>query len=299
MTSSADAQTVTLSGGRILAYAEFGLSTAPRTTTIFYFHGFPASRLEGALWHDAALRLNARIIAPDRPGMGQSTFQTDRTLLDWPGDVLALADHLQIESFSVLGASGGAPYVLACARSLPATRLRSAAVVSGLYPVALGTRGMLLQGRVLLWLAPRMVGAVSALLDSGLGRAARNSKNPRAFDNVIMRDIRKRPEVDRRCIEHDEKFRSRFLDSIRESFKTGSRGAAWDARLLGSPWQFELGEVQCQNLTLWHGGLDINSPIDMARKAANQLKGARLEVFEEEGHVSLIANHMDEILNRL
>ena len=32
-----------------------------------------------------------RLVAPDRPGMGLSTFQPGRTLLDWPEDVTALA----------------------------------------------------------------------------------------------------------------------------------------------------------------------------------------------------------------
>src|SRR5262245_47793170 len=116
---------LTLPDGRVLAYQSFGVSpdaaSAKAPTTIFYFHGFPASRLEGALWHDVALRLHVRLVAPDRPGMGLSAFQPARRILDWPGDVLALADHLDVQRFGVIGASGGGPYVLACARVLPAT----------------------------------------------------------------------------------------------------------------------------------------------------------------------------------
>ena len=34
----------------------------------------------------------------DRPGHGLSDFQPERTLLDWPEDVAALADHLEIRT---------------------------------------------------------------------------------------------------------------------------------------------------------------------------------------------------------
>jgi pimeloyl-ACP methyl ester carboxylesterase len=300
---SAAPETFTLPDGRVLAYASYGAGAAPSkaaaVATFFYFHGFPASRLEGALWHDAAFRLNIRLIAPDRPGMGLSAFQPSRTLLDWPADVLALADHLQIARFGVLGLSGGAPYVFACAKELPAARLRAAAVVSGLYPVSLGTTGMMWQGRALLWVAPRMSGAVAALLDRGLGVAARDSDHPDRFDEILQREIRNRPEADRRCIEGDERFRRRFIDSVRESFRTGSRGAAWEGKLFGSPWGFDLAEVNSERTTLWHGGLDVNSPIAMARKAAALLPGAVLEEVAAEGHVSLVVSRMEEVLRRL
>lgn len=303
---SPEPQSLALSDGRTLAYASFGAdprastaTAAPVTTTVFYFHGFPASRLEAALWHAAALRLNVQLIAADRPGVGLSTFQPARTLLDWPSDVLALADHLHVERFGVLGASGGAPYVLACAKSLPEARLRAAAVVSGLYPVALGTGGMLWEGRMLLWVASRMAPAVALLLDASLGKAARNSSKPHVFDEIVMRDMRKRPGVDRKCVEDDEGFRRRFLASVRESFHMGSQGVAWDAKLLGAPWGFGLEEIEIMKLTLWHGGLDQNSPIGMARRAAEILRGARFQEFEGEGHVSLIVNHMEEILRSL
>jgi hypothetical protein len=45
-----------------------------------------------------------------------STFQPNRRILDWPSDILELADHLKISQFYVLGTSGGCPYVLACAK---------------------------------------------------------------------------------------------------------------------------------------------------------------------------------------
>ncbi|MHC4055862.1 alpha/beta hydrolase, partial [Bradyrhizobium sp. 25ACV] len=61
-----------------------------------------------------------RIIAPERPGFGLSTYQRQRTLADWAGDVAILASHLGLKKFGVAGISGGGPYAAACAALLPA-----------------------------------------------------------------------------------------------------------------------------------------------------------------------------------
>ncbi len=97
---------IKLRDGRALGYAEFG---SPEGEPVFYFHGFPNSRVDWLISDpdDAAGALNTRIIAPDRPGYGLSDYQRGRKLLDWPQDVLELANALQIDKFAVLGISGG------------------------------------------------------------------------------------------------------------------------------------------------------------------------------------------------
>ena len=123
--------TIKLVDGRRLGWAEFG---DPQGLPLFYFHGFPASRLEGKLIEGAALRNGIRVIASDRPGYVISDFQPGRRLLDWPCDVKALADRLSIDRFMVLGVSGGGPNALACAHAME-PRLRAVGVVCGLGPV--------------------------------------------------------------------------------------------------------------------------------------------------------------------
>lgn len=102
-----------LPSGRTLGYAIYGSSDDPSAPAVFYHHGFPGSQGE-AFGFDAAARAHGiRLISVERPGMGASTFQPDRTLLDWPADLLTLADHLEIPRFAVLGISDGGPYALA------------------------------------------------------------------------------------------------------------------------------------------------------------------------------------------
>ena len=76
-------QQLKLQDRRMLGYTEYG---APEGVPLFYFHGFPGSRLDYLFFDagEAAMEANARIIAADRPGYGLSGFQRGRRILDWP-----------------------------------------------------------------------------------------------------------------------------------------------------------------------------------------------------------------------
>ena len=123
---------ITLSEGRKIAYCEYGdLNGAP----VFYFHGTPGSRLEPQLGHQAAKAHRRKIIALDRPGIGRSDPHPGRCLLDWPMDVGAIADQLELGHFGVMGVSGGGPYALACAYAFP-ERLDFCVLMGSWAPVA-------------------------------------------------------------------------------------------------------------------------------------------------------------------
>src|SRR5271166_5013261 len=79
-----------LPSGRKLSYGEFG---APRGIPVFGFHGTPGSRFMFRLVHEPAKRLGIRVIAPERPGFGLSTYQHNRTLADGAADIAVLANY--------------------------------------------------------------------------------------------------------------------------------------------------------------------------------------------------------------
>jgi pimeloyl-ACP methyl ester carboxylesterase len=91
--------TFVLPDGRKLGYTQYG---SPTGRAVLFTHGHPGSRVEGAHLHDLGLKLGARIITADRPGMGLSSPHLDRTLLDNPKDLAQLADHLKLEKYGVL-----------------------------------------------------------------------------------------------------------------------------------------------------------------------------------------------------
>src|SRR5690242_20405757 len=125
-------QRLRLPDGRCLSYGKHGAFDG---TPVFYFHGSPSTSLEWNLSCTERLeqRLTTRVIAPDRPGLGRSDFQPDRRIADWPADVIALADRLELPSFGILAYSGGGPYAAACALKIP-ERLTRVVIVSGTAP---------------------------------------------------------------------------------------------------------------------------------------------------------------------
>jgi len=100
----AEDHVVRLADGRRLGYSEFG---ARNGRPIFFFHGFGTTRVICPPDERPAVELAVRLIAVDRPGIGLSDPQPGRRLLDWPTDVAELADRIGLESFSVIGWSGG------------------------------------------------------------------------------------------------------------------------------------------------------------------------------------------------
>ena len=116
-----------LADGRTLAFTDAG---APDGFPIFYFHGAPGSRLDGAGMEDEFAAAGVRVLSADRPGYGGSSPSPHRSMADWPREVAALADHLNIDRFAVMGLSSGGPYVAACA-ALLGDRVVAAAAVAG------------------------------------------------------------------------------------------------------------------------------------------------------------------------
>ncbi len=136
--------TLRLRDGRALGMASVGKNDGP---PIFYFHGHSSSRLEVRLWAEFAARLGVRLIALERPGIGRSDLKAGYRLLDWPADVVEVAEGLGIERFAVQVVSGGGAYGLACAYSIP-HRLTACGLISSIAPGYLITKDVPLWMRV-------------------------------------------------------------------------------------------------------------------------------------------------------
>ena len=285
MDDAAEDGTLNLADGRALGFAQYGrLDGEP----LFYFHGHPGSRLEARFGSAAAAEAGFRVIALDRPGYGLSDFQPARTLTDWPDDVAEAADLLGIGRFSVAGTSGGGPYALACAWAMPA-RVTRAAVVSGVGPYEVRgiTRGMRWQNKLGFRLGARWP-AVASVLAGSMHRGIIFSPQ-RTIDAVARAmspadaEILRRPDV-----------RDISLADIKEAFRQGSRGAAWDIVLLGRPWGFSLREIEPE-VYLWQGEADTLVPPAMGRYQASQLPHCHFSLLPREGHM-LIVDRMTDLM---
>ncbi len=243
--------------------------------------------------HDEITRqMGVRLIGVDRPGYGDSTFQPGRRILDWPKDILELADALGLDRFAVAGHSGGGPYTLACAYALP-ERVSAAAPICGAGPCETphGSDGMdflskmgFQYGRYIPWTLWRTV----------VWLAYRKKLHPTA--GTLTRKKSRRPPADEEQMDFLE-VRETCIASEQEGFRPGLDGFAWDARLITRPWEFHLEEIRVPVL-LWHGTADNITPVCMAEHVAARLPNCRITLCRDEGHL-LIFPHWKEILSQL
>jgi pimeloyl-ACP methyl ester carboxylesterase len=272
--------TVRAAGGRRLTAQVLG---DPDDTPIFVLHGTPGSRLGPHPRSPVLHRLGVRLISFDRPGYGESDRLEGRKVADVATDVLAIADHLDLGTFAVVGRSGGGPHALACAALLP-ERMTKAAVLVGLAPR--GADG-------LDWydgMAESNVLEYTAASNSYEGFAANTSATADAIRadpaSLIASLQAELPDPDRRVVA-DRGIRSKLLETYAEAVRTSAFGWIDDVVAFCSPWGFDPSAVTIPVL-LWHGANDVFSPASHARWLAAKIPSASVVVQADAAHFGAI-----------
>ena len=235
------------------------------------------SRYECQLIDAPARDSGISVIAPDRPGYGLTQPRHDQSLCAWTSDIAALADHLRIDRFCVVGVSGGGPCALACAHEMP-ERVMTAGLVASLGPVyeeSLRT-AMNWPSRVAFYLANN----APSLFKLVVGQPA-------------MQLARIRPELlirmlaainggpDKRILLEPPILRA-FTFSIQACFQQGALGSMQDLRIFRQPWGIEFGDIR-QPVYLWHGDLDKVVPLDHSRHLHRHLPHSKFDtVFHRQ-----------------
>lgn len=278
---------VVLVDGRTLAYSIFG---NPNGIPVFYFHGFPGSRLEGLLFDEDTKTTQYKLISVDRPGIGKSSVQHRRRLLDWPDDIIQLADSLNIEKFGLLGVSGGGPYALACAYKIPRDRLITVVIASGMGPPVPGRSYM---DRPLHWglILTRKMPYLARLVLVLFLKPAFMTKRLTAF--TIRRYINSLKPGDRKLFEVRPNLLEYFIIENYEAFRQGLKGMTQDIIIFANDWGFELTKLP-QDLPIYflQGTDDDIIPVKMAELMINETPQCLATVIEGEGHFSVISNHL-------
>ncbi|KAJ5167914.1 uncharacterized protein N7482_003508 [Penicillium canariense] len=291
--SARESQTMRLPDGRTLGFAEHGRAN---DHPLIFMHGYPASRLETLGVDDTARRHKLRIITPDRNGYGLTTFDPTRRILDWPADVQALARHLGLTSFAVLGASGGSPYALACACRLPPEMLSAVGIMGGAGPWEAGAQHMSWPYRLSAFTAqhwPSAYGGVLRLLLWMLRRALSTPSGIQRIDKALNRHI-----GDLGSTQSAAELRDTIALQLFEAFRQGTPPAVHDARLLTSSWGIKFEDITYERVRIWHGTKDANAPVQMMRYMAERLPHCDLKEFPEATHFTL-HRYFEQILSEL
>jgi pimeloyl-ACP methyl ester carboxylesterase len=281
---------VELPDGTIVAYAETGDPAGP---PVMYLHGSPSSRLEIGLpgIREAAENLGLRVLAPDRPGMGLSTFRR-YSIADYPRLVRSFADALGLGRFAVTGVSGGGKYACACAWLLP-DRVTRVALVSS-------TCSFDLPGARATWNAEdrwlyRIADRAPWLVRLYLAKVARDLKrDPDALFSTVERSV---GAADKEVLALPG-FREALDRDMGEAFRQGGRGPAHDLTLEARPWGVALERIRVP-IEIWHGEDDRVASPEQSHILARTVPLVTEHLVPGEGHFSLFARHAEEFMQTL
>lgn len=267
--NATDVCTLRLPDGRLLAWAEYGHRHG---YPLIYFHSQAGSRLEAGFLHNAALAAGFRLIAIDRPGIGQSDFQSLKRHADFSADVRFLITHLNLLNPGLIARAGGAPFALALAASpgvsvsfvslLSPTPAPVSARMSGNLPGSMFSKALmsLVRGAVHLrqrWRGARVDRYLSRLRERVCYADRRQLDKPWVLD-LLQRDAQ-------------------------EAIRQGTRGIAQDSVMVLRDWDFNLADTKSP-VHVWHGGADTLSPLRCARNLAASLPRGVLHAVRRQGH---------------
>lgn len=273
-----------LKDGRKLGFAEYGDKNGK---PLFFFHGWPSSRLHGKRFEEAGRKLKVRIISLDRPGYGLSDFKKDRTLLDFPKDVSKVADFLKIKKFAVLGVSGGGPYAAVCAHKIP-HKITKVGIVVGLGPTYIeGNLDKVALINRLSWLSYQYF-PILRNLSAFLGWFETKFLHSSAYSLFISKPDK---------LLSTKSFKKLTRESRQETFKQGFKAAALDLKLYTENWGFDLKNIKVP-VYLWYGDLDKSVSVNAGKYFASQIPNSELIIYPNEGHY-LQVNHAEEILRKI
>lgn len=265
---------LSLRNGHQLSYATYGdLGGRP----LVALHGSADSRLIWQLLDADARDVGVRLIAPDRPGFGDSPFIPDRTTIDHARDVIELADHLELERFDTISISGGLVFGLALAWAHP-ERVRSFTSYAGLFLTAPGALPEMNPVQRLI----ARVGLKHPAVLKPLGRVIFGPQVllAKRAPRLVFKMIRAaRPPGDRAVLDRPE-VATLMIEGVPGQFRSVSAVTAAFAAQQLPPFPFNLGEIQ-QPIHLWQGGQDdVHTPA-MAKHLANECPNATLHLYQD------------------
>ncbi len=256
---------------------------------MLFFHGGNDSRLEAAIFHRDASEIGVRVIAPDRPGYGQSDHQPGRRLIDWPNDVERLIDTLLVNDFAVAGHSGGGPHAAAVAHALP-SRCTTAALIASPAPAASSDRGL----HPLFRFANLLMRASPTLNRRLQQRWADQVLN--TPDRFFQQWGRISP-ADGALFEAHPEIREMIETEMGEVARNGIEGILQEHRLYRRSWGFDLADITTA-VDIWQGLADSQAAPSWAEYLASHIPNARLEVVPGAGHFSVLTRQRRDILER-
>jgi len=271
------AQRFTLNDGRQLAYAEYG---AVRGFPLLYVHDSGSSRLEAAFFDVEARRKGFRLLALDRPGVGESDPHAAFTRETCAEDILQLADHLDCDHFGILVTGAGIGIALVTASMAP-NRVAMVLGLSSQMPVFGGQSGLFCK------LLRRLFGTFLQVTVS-LRLLLRKSNT----EHYLQRLRESLAYPDRQLLDNPS-IRNQLIDVGLEAVRYGATGVSRDAVLAMTPLHLDLQKLRMP-VHFWQGSCEISSLHDVLHGIAAGLPAGTLHRLNNRGRF-FFWRHTEEV----
>jgi pimeloyl-ACP methyl ester carboxylesterase len=239
---------------------------------------------------DAAIR-GLTLVAYDRPGYGESSARSGRSVADCAVDVRAISEAVGVERCAVWGFSGGGPHALACAALLDDLVVAVATI-----------------GSPAPWDAP------------GFDYFAVMSDDARKDHELFLSN---RAEWEREGREQREQLLAWSVEEFADQWSAGKSpgdGAAlhgdfgawlhravlaglapgdegWaddDIAIFRSPWGFDPASISIP-VKVWHGRDDRFVSIEHGRWLTENIPAAQAEMRDHDGHLQVAAQRIGDV----
>jgi pimeloyl-ACP methyl ester carboxylesterase len=270
-------ETVTLADGRELAYDTYG---DPGGLPVIFSHGLSDSRLIRNPDESLTTSLGVWMIAADQPGVGGSTPQRGRRMVDWGADMEELADALGLDVFAVAGHSGGGPHTLSIAVRMP-DRVSHGVLASPVGPFDREgfAKELVMKDLKLIVKLRHLHHVIKWAYKADIKKA---KKDIGSFVESMAEDDRSDADTFLADPAQREMFEANFTAGMvqDEEGVYEMTMALWD-------WGFDLGDVR-QHFDVFYGDADdIISP-SMPRHVAQELADADVHVWPGAGHYGFV-----------
>jgi pimeloyl-ACP methyl ester carboxylesterase len=249
--SAARTGRVSLPDGRTLGYAAYG---PPDGTPVVFLPGAGCGRLM-TFGEERLQDRHIRLISVDRPGLGLSDPDPDKSFTSTAADVARLIDELVGHPVPVVANSQGAPFGLAVGATGAVTGLVLASPIDDMAHPPI---------RALLPADYRAtIDAVAGDPDRTL--ATLSSTTP---DELLDMVLRRYPPSDAQ-VYGDPAFRARYAAALSDGFRSGADGYARDTVLAMTAWPDELFSATVPVTLLMGRDDDAHSPdrgVTLARR---------------------------------
>ncbi len=196
--------------------------------------------------------------------------------------------------------SGGGPYALACAASLPADKLKAVAIGCGLGTPDMSRYGMRWQNYLgLTWGYRYFPGLTKWWFKSEAGARLDLTDEQRLQLMKQQFASSGAHEKDVKAMKKEDVMRL-MLRTAREIYAQGFDGITQDGALICTDFGFRVEDIRHDlPVRLWHGTLDVFVPPSHGEQVASRLGSNAHLRLEEETHLTLFSDRRGEILEDL